>query len=191
MPALHVVYCQICTFPPEYCSYSAKPAKCKEWLRGANLGMFAKLYPTELTPEELSKSVELLKLAAENPQDDSTDAMDTAEKPSDTSVIVTGEPVLKVSKKGALIKPAVLIKRTERNKRKCITTISGLETFGVDLKKAAKLFAGKFACGSSLTKSPQGTDEITIQGDVQDQLAKLIVDTFGVDAEAITLKQGK
>lgn len=36
----------------------------------------------------------------------------------------------------------------------------------VDLKKASKLFANKFATGASVTKNNQGEDEIVIQGDV-------------------------
>jgi density-regulated protein DRP1 len=46
------------------------------------------------------------------------------------------------------------------------------------LKKAAKLFATKFACGASVTKSPAGIDEIVVQGDVQDEIYDLILDTW-------------
>jgi translation initiation factor 1 (eIF-1/SUI1) len=62
-----------------------------------------------------------------------------------------------------------------------VTAIHGLEAFGacflwtyilnltrrcntdVDLKKAAKLFAQKFATGASVTKNAQGLDEIVVQ----------------------------
>lgn len=44
----------------------------------------------------------------------------------------------------------------------------------VEMKKAAKLFAGKFAASSSLV----GDDEIQIQGDHSVDLAHLIVKTF-------------
>lgn len=54
----------------------------------------------------------------------------------------------------------------ERNKRKFVTSVYGLDAFGVDNKKAAKLFANKFATGASLSKNAQGDDEILIQGDV-------------------------
>ncbi|PIO59489.1 translation initiation factor SUI1, partial [Teladorsagia circumcincta] len=40
----------------------------------------------------------------------------------------------------------------------------------IDLKQASKLFAQKFACGSSVT----GADEIVIQGDVKDDLLDMI-----------------
>lgn len=50
----------------------------------------------------------------------------------------------------------------------------------VDLKKAAKLFAQKFATGSSVTKNPQGQDEIVVQGDVTDDIVEMISDQVGV-----------
>lgn len=51
---------------------------------------------------------------------------------------------------------------------------------GVDLKKAAKLFATKFACGSSVTKNPQGLDEIVVQGDVSGDIVEMIEDQVGL-----------
>ncbi|KAG6832401.1 Translation machinery-associated protein 22 [Tricholoma furcatifolium] len=74
----------------------------------------------------------------------------------------------------------VTIKRIERNKRKHVTSIHGLEAFGVDLKKAAKQFSSKFATGSSVTKNPQGQDEIVVQGDVSDEIVEMIESGAGV-----------
>lgn len=51
---------------------------------------------------------------------------------------------------------------------------------GVDLKKASKLFATKFACGSSVTKNAQGLDEIVVQGDVSGDIVEMIEDQVGV-----------
>ncbi len=45
-----------------------------------------------------------------------------------------------------------------------------LDLLEIDLKAAAKFFASKFACGSSVT----GPDEIVIQGDVKDDLLDII-----------------
>jgi density-regulated protein DRP1 len=50
----------------------------------------------------------------------------------------------------------------------------------VDLKKAAKLFANKFACGSSVTKNNQGNDEIVVQGDVSDEIFDLILEHWPI-----------
>ena len=40
----------------------------------------------------------------------------------------------------------VYIKRVERNKRKFVTAVSGLEAHGMDLKKVAKEFGKKCEC---------------------------------------------
>ncbi len=87
----------------------------------------------------------------------------------------------------------VIIKRENRTKRKVTCTIKNLDLYGkfhlvssanliefagVDLKKAAKQFANRFACGSSVTKSAEGTDEIVVQGDVQDELEDFILENF-------------
>ena len=44
------------------------------------------------------------------------------------------------------------------------------------MKKAAKFFGKKFATGSSVSKNPQGQDEIVIQGDVSGDVMDLISD---------------
>lgn len=95
----------------------------------------------------------------------------------------------------------MLIKRIERTKRKFITGVHGLEAFGtslpfpffavltsevdIDLKKAAKLFANKFATGASVSKNPQGEDEIFIQGDVADEVEDMILDEDDKKAVAV------
>ena len=51
---------------------------------------------------------------------------------------------------------------------------------GVDLKKAAKLFAQKFATGASVTKNPQGLEEIVVQGDVSGEIVEMIEEQTGL-----------
>ena len=48
------------------------------------------------------------------------------------------------------------------------------------MKKAAKQFASKFATGASVTKNPQGQDEIVIQGDVSDDVLEMIEEGVGI-----------
>jgi translation initiation factor 1 (eIF-1/SUI1) len=104
----------------------------------------------------------------------------------------------------------VTIKRIERNKKKYVTAIHGLEAFGqficslsklwstcdwfwcplhydlatlplgIDLKKAAKQFATKFATGASVSKNAQGLDEIVVQGDVTDEIVEMLEGNVGV-----------
>ena len=70
----------------------------------------------------------------------------------------------------------VIIKRVERNKRKYVTAVSGLEAFGLDLKKVGRDFGKKFATGSSVTKTPQGGEEIVVQGDLSDEIYDYLVE---------------
>ncbi len=62
-----------------------------------------------------------------------------------------------------LLLPQVLIETNTRNKKKMVTTVTGLELFAVKLSDASKAFGKKFACGCSVTKSPTGTDQIDMQ----------------------------
>lgn len=81
--------------------------------------------------------------------------------------------MIKVKKPGggkAAADRRVGVARASRGKKKFVTLVSGLGGFEVELKDAAKFFASKFACGSSVT----GPDEIVIQGDVKDDLFDLI-----------------
>jgi density-regulated protein DRP1 len=59
--------------------------------------------------------------------------------------------------------PQVVLESHTRNKKKCVTTVTGLEGFGVKLSEAAKLFGKKFACGASVVKNATGTEQIDMQ----------------------------
>lgn len=72
--------------------------------------------------------------------------------------------------------------RSNRGKKKFVTVIVGMATFGVDLKDASKSFSKKFACSSSVT----GPDEIVVQGDVKYEIIELIPEKFPeIDADLI------
>ena len=80
-----------------------------------------------------------------------------------------GKAIVKTKKKASADRHVGLA-RASRGKKKFVTVVTGLSTFDIDLKDAAKFFASRFACGSSVT----GPDEIVIQGDVKDDLFDLI-----------------
>lgn len=46
----------------------------------------------------------------------------------------------------------------------------GLDSFGVKLGEAAKLFGKKFASGAAVVKSPTEKEQIDIQGDCMDKV---------------------
>jgi density-regulated protein len=48
----------------------------------------------------------------------------------------------------------------------------------VDLKKATKQFANKFACGCSAGRTVTGQSEVVVQGDVVDDLVAFIVEEW-------------
>lgn len=61
--------------------------------------------------------------------------------------------------------------------------MQGLEAFGLDIKKVAKDFGKKFATGSSVTKVPGGGEEITVQGDLSDDIYDYLTETYSAIPE--------
>ncbi|KAI9144484.1 translation initiation factor SUI1 [Paraphysoderma sedebokerense] len=177
----NIIYCGECSLPPEYCEFSGIFSKCKTWLQKNHPQLFEKLY-TDQVAEKMSTT----KLAA--PSGESA----TASTSEESSATAEGTDEKKKSKRGGKanamskeekdlakkMKTKVIIKSEQRKGRKMVTVISGLDAFEPDLKKATKLFSQKFATGSSITKSPTGTDDIVIQGDVTDGVYELILSDF-------------
>ncbi|ODQ66588.1 translation machinery-associated protein 22 [Nadsonia fulvescens var. elongata DSM 6958] len=155
-----VVYCGICSFPPEYCEFGGAFKRCKEWLEKKEPELFQKLYSVEALEKATSSlSIEKQEEIERKIQKDQKKNEARAER----------ELANKLSSK-------IYVKRIERNKRKHVIAISGLELCGIDMKKLAKVFASKFATGASVTKTADGKDEIVIQGDVGDEVETYIVD---------------
>lgn len=156
MYPLHVVYCGNCSMPIEYCEYYPEYEKCKQWLE-RNL------------PEEFEK---LMKIG-----DKEEDGGEEEKKRQKRG----GKGIMKAKKKEDVPKQ-VCVSRAPRGKKKSVTVVTGLSTFDIDLKVAAKFFGTKFACGSSVT----GEDEIVIQGDVKDELFDIIPDKWPeIDEDSI------
>lgn len=83
-----------------------------------------------------------------------------------------GKPKKKAAKE-------VVITLATRQRKKAITSVEGLDLFGVKLADAAKVFGKKFACGSSVVNNPSQKDQIDIQGDVQEVIPELILKQYG------------
>lgn len=82
------------------------------------------------------------------------------------------------------------MERATRNKRKCVTSVLGLELFGVKLAEAAKKFGKKFACGASVVKDASNKEQIDVQGDCMDELVEFLVKEYG-PSTGITLDDCK
>nr|GAT55661.1 predicted protein [Mycena chlorophos] len=164
VPPVTVLYCGVCSYPPEYCEFGSSLTRCKDWLKERHPDLFEQYY----SEEALHSKVGTLSLEAQSKLE-----KDVAKKE------VKAEAKAEAALKKKMASP-VIIKRSERNKRKCITSVFGLEAFGIDLKKAAKQFASKFATGASVTKNAQGLEEIVISGDVSDEVLEMIENEVGV-----------
>ncbi|PPQ87315.1 hypothetical protein CVT25_002063 [Psilocybe cyanescens] len=163
-PPLEVFYCAICSFPLEYCEFGSSLTRCKEWLKEEREDLFNKYY----SEEALQAKIGTLSLEAQTKLE-----KDTAKK--EAKAEAKADAALK--KKMA---SQVTIRRIERTKRKHVTAIHGLEAFSIDLKKAAKQLAGRFATGASVTKNMQGLDEIVVQGDVSYEIMEILEKGEGV-----------
>lgn len=192
----------VCTYPPEYCEFGASLTRCKEWLKEEHPDLFDKYYSegesdsslvfaysgltSAFCAEALQTKVGTLSLEAQTKLE-----KDMAKK--EVKAEAKAEAALKKKMASQVrtmsfhynldrraTRRQIIIKRIERTKRKHITSVFGLEAFGIDLKKAAKQFASKFATGASVSKNPQGLEEIVVSGDVSDEILEMIENEVGV-----------
>ncbi|KAG6327547.1 hypothetical protein ID866_11542 [Astraeus odoratus] len=161
----------VCGFPPEYCEFGSSLTRCKGWLKKTHPALYEKYYSGEALHSKLGnlsieQQVKLEKSTAEKKADAALKKM-VSHIASMPLLVLDG---FTHSRSDVSQASQVSIKRIERNKRKCVTAIHGLEALDVDLKKAAKFLAQKYATGASVTKHAQGQDEMVVQGDVSEVL---------------------
>ncbi|KAF2459998.1 translation initiation factor SUI1 [Lineolata rhizophorae] len=157
-----VLYCGVCSLPSEYCEFGGTTKKCEEWLLQADPELHGRLYSQDAIEANMAAL--------------SVDAQKRAEKDAQKKAAKAEAAAAREQEKKATSK--VVIKRVERNKRKFVTEVTGLEAHGLDLKKVAKDFGKKFATGSSVTKMPGGGEAITVQGDVSDDIYDYLVEIY-------------
>lgn len=157
---LTVLYCGECTMPIEYCEFWPQADKCKEWA-------------VKNAPDAMGKLTVGgggVEAGGEGGGEEGEGEGDEKGKRQTRG----GKGMMRAKKKQDKGPKKLVISRSQRNKKKYVTVVTGLATFGVDLKVASKKFGAKFACGSSVT----GDDEIVIQGDITDDLIDFISDTW-------------
>ncbi|KAL4802627.1 translation initiation factor SUI1 [Aspergillus unguis] len=161
--ARQVTYCGVCTLPPEYCEFGGTAKKCQEWLEDNQPELYQRLYSDEAMSANLSTlSVSVQERAAK----------DAAKKEAKAAAAEARDAERRATSK-------IQIKRVERNKRKHVSVITGLEVYGLENKKVAKDFGKRFATGSSVTKSASGIEEITVQGDVCEDIKEWLLENYG------------
>ncbi|KAK9897748.1 density-regulated protein DRP1 [Cystobasidium minutum MCA 4210] len=181
-----ITYCGVCSYPVEYCAYGSKLSKCKKWLSGAHPDLFTKYYGDDASTSSAPAA------ASKGDGDDKEEGGEVSKTADKMGGLSLEEEALKKEAKAERkaakaeaqkMSSKILIKRQERTKRKMTTSIQGLEVFGIDLKKASKLFANKFATGASVSKNPQGEDEIVIQGDVAYEVEEMLLKKTGKEGD--------
>eukprot|EP00922_Rhytidocystis_sp_ex-Travisia-forbesii_P025702 GHVS01037709.1.p1 GENE.GHVS01037709.1~~GHVS01037709.1.p1 ORF type:complete len:289 (+),score=51.66 GHVS01037709.1:368-1234(+) len=175
-----IQYCPFCGLPPDFCEFSeCWESQCRPWV----LKNYPQYYP-ELAAEAAAKQSDGKDEVADV-QDDlsSLTFLGGGDKVVGDPLAVEEAPKKKPAGSGgkkSTAKPAgVTIQKVSRAKKKTVTVVIGLETLGVKLDKASKLFSKRFSCGASVVKGGSGLpDQIDIQGDVSDQLEEVITTNF-------------
>jgi len=125
----------------------------------------------------------LTKLGLEGEPDDAAKKARAAKKPAGDGG--EGGPSGAGGKAPKAAEP-VVITIAQRNKRKFVTSVAGLEHHGVKLADAAKAFGKKFSSGASVVKGKGGQgDVVDIQGEFKEQLGELIATQYAVPRGAI------
>jgi len=112
-----VVYCAICTFPPEYCEFGPAPSKCRSWLKDNQPELYAKLWSEEAISSNLAN------LTTKQAEDLEKEA---AKKERKTVAKEERERAQMAASK-------IVLKKEARTKRKVTTSITGLHLFSPPL----------------------------------------------------------
>lgn len=164
---VRVLYCQVCSLPAEYCEFGPDFERCKPWL----IQNAPDLYPDLLKEANAKESDKVADQLRSTGITSGGEGGTSATKPEEVKRLPGG----KVKKKD---KQEVIIEKVVRNKRKCITTVKGLELFGVKLSDASKKLGKKFATGASVVKGPTEKEQIDVQGDIAYDIVEFITDTW-------------
>lgn len=213
---LKVEYCSSCGLPPEYCEFGPSWNKCKLLLEKNHPDLLAQALslmnvaappaqPAQPATAAAGGEEEEEAKAAAAPQKKGVrfdDAEEGEAKPKAAKAAPAGDedeflaaaaPVKQSAKKLTAGGPGVFISSCNRTKRKFVTTVKGLESVGLTLKDAAKLMSKKFACAASIVKAGDGSSEIQLQGELQQDMAYWIAEEFKqIDKKIIWIeKNGK
>ncbi|CUG87541.1 Hypothetical protein, putative [Bodo saltans] len=162
--AIEVAYCPTCTFPAEMCEYSGVFEKCKPWLK------------EQLDAEEAA-------------------ALDDASEKGRKRRILTEQEkvdrILAGTGKKKVDQAIVLDRKTIRGKKK-VTTVAGLDLFGVNLTDASRDFKKTFSCGAGVVEEVGVLPMIEIQGDVVQQLTEMLPKKYPqISIQQIFVLEGK
>jgi density-regulated protein DRP1 len=154
-----VVYCPTCTMPCEFCEHGACFEKCLPWI--------VRNCPEVLNETLLAEMTAKMAISGDEP----IVLEKTKQKGGGASA----------PKKEKLLDTKVVITRVQRQKKKFVTVVGGLETVpDLKVKDASRVFGKKFSSGCSVNESATGAKEVVIQGDVLFDLPNILIAEFKV-----------
>lgn len=74
-----------------------------------------------------------------------------------------------------IVKNKYHIRVQQRNGRKCITTLDGLEE-DLDLKRICRAMRNKFSCNGNVSKKEDGMEIIQLQGDQRENIKQWLLE---------------
>ncbi|GBG33774.1 Translation machinery-associated protein 22 [Hondaea fermentalgiana] len=176
-----IVYCPVDGMPPEYCEYLPTFKAALPWLE--------ERFPDLQLTTKKGKTV--AEVAAQIRADggelgDAASAVAASKKRGGA-----GMPNKQHASGAGGQDKTVTIERSQRQRRKFVTSVVGLDAYDIKLKDAAKKLGRRFACGSTVNKLPNGKQSIDIQGDYIYDMPDLILEYFpSVDKSSIVLIDG-
>ncbi|GAM25363.1 hypothetical protein SAMD00019534_085380 [Acytostelium subglobosum LB1] len=196
MTIVTVAYCKVCGLPTEYCEFGPTPAEClavngpqvsdvaagsssssSDNTQTSSTDNTSTTSTTTTSTDSTSDKLQQLKIVDDSKDESHTTAAST------TDATAPAAAAAAPAKKKKEVRPTITIELSQRTKRKHVTTICGLDAFGIKLSDATKLMAKKFSCGCSVIKTASGTEEIDIQGDFQEDAVDFILDKWKVVSE--------
>ncbi|CAN1217503.1 Translation machinery-associated protein 22 [Linum perenne] len=180
-----VLYCGVCSLPPEYCEFGPDFEKCKPWL----VKNAPDVYP-DLLKDADGKDADKVseRLQSIGISDGSADgAASSAQSAGQTSAAKPEEvkrlPGGKVKKKLSLVDDALLtisFKYAWPMSYGFLISFSSLKepTRRIKLSDASKRLGKKFATGASVVKGPTEKEQIDVQGDIAYDIVEFITDTW-------------
>lgn len=161
-----VPYCPRCGFPPDFCDFG----RCWSECQSEALAKYPQYYA-----HSIGKVGGAPTASADTAAVRDVERTSNPTQPSSASV---APPATTKSKKKEPA-PVVTIQRVSRAKHKMATIVYGIDSFGVKLENAAKIFKKHFACGSSAVKGlPGQQDHVEIQGDFEWEVEELLLNRF-------------
>jgi len=102
------------------------------------------------------------------------------------AIVVDGDSTRARFRRGPA--PPVTVSVTQRQNRKFITKVCGLEAYGVNMEEFSRSAQKIYACACSVVQGVK-QEELQIQGNVGSDVVNQLVNDFGIPSSLVHLKK--